>query len=115
MDPLIAEAFVYGDRRKYLTALLILDEEQLAAWAAESGLADRDYAQLVASPEVRALVDARLAAVNRGFARFETIKKYRLLDRPFSIETGELTPTLKVKRKVIAARYGQMLNSLYEE
>jgi long-chain acyl-CoA synthetase len=96
--PLIAEAVVVGDRRKYLTALLILEPER----AKEILEADRHA-------HVARIVDE----VNTHFARVETVKKFHVLPQPFSIETGELTPTLKVKRRVVYERYAREIDAMY--
>jgi long-chain acyl-CoA synthetase len=97
--PLIAEAVVVGDRRKYLTALLILDPE------ASKGL---DGAA------VQVQVSGILEDVNKHFARVETVKKFHVLPQPFAIDTGELTPTLKVKRRVVYERYAREIDAMYE-
>jgi len=99
--PLIAEAVVVGDRRKYLTALLILDADAAARVSGGSG---------VLRAEVQRVVDE----VNTHFARVETIKKFHLLPQPFSVDSGELTPTLKVKRRVVYDRYAREIEAMYE-
>ena len=106
---LIAEAVVVGDRRKYLTALLILDDEAVARFAREKGAAPSPDA-----PEVRAELQRAVDEVNSHLARVETVKKFHVLTRPFAIETGELTPTLKVKRKVVHEKYAREIDALYE-
>ena len=113
LDPFLAEVFVYGDRRQYLTALVTLDEASLRAWADEHGLERVDHASLTARPEVVAMIEARIGKINEGLARFETIKKFRVLPAQFSIESGELTPTLKVKRKVVVAKYRDLIDAMY--
>jgi long-chain acyl-CoA synthetase len=115
MDAMIAEAFVYGDRRQYLTALLTLDEPGLRAWADAHGLAGSDHEALTRRPEVEAMIGERVEAFNRGVARFESIKKFRILPTQFSIETGELTPTMKLKRKVVVAKYRDLIDAMYAE
>jgi long-chain acyl-CoA synthetase len=114
-DPYISQAFVYGDRRKYLTAILTLDPEETLAWAGRRGIAERDLSKLAAMPEVRALIRQRLDGINRQLATFEQVKHFILLGSDFSQESGELTPTLKVKRKVVIEKYGAMLDALYEK
>lgn len=114
-DPYISQAFVYGDRRKYLTAVVTLSPDEIRKWAEKSGLADRDPEALAALPEVRALLRQRIDLVNRQLATFEQVKKFIVAGRDFSQETGELTPTLKVKRKVLVERYGAALDALYEK
>ena len=107
--------FVYGDRKKYLTALLTLSPEEIGKWAAENGIAERDPAKLASEPRVVAMMSARVEEMNRSLASFEQIKKFALLGTDFSQETGELTPTLKVKRKVVLQKYGTLLDALYEK
>jgi long-chain acyl-CoA synthetase len=111
--PLVGEAVVIGDRRKFLTVLLTLDLEATARFFKERGLPgsthDENHPDLVA--EVQRAVDA----VNADLARVEQVKKFRILPRPFGIDTGELTPTLKVKRRVIAEKFGPEIEAMYRE
>ncbi|HZE03841.1 MAG TPA: long-chain fatty acid--CoA ligase [Solirubrobacteraceae bacterium] len=108
----ISQAVMHGDRRPYPVALITLDPEEVLPWAQEHGLPE-DLAQLARSEEVRALVQAELDRANSNYAQVEQIKKFLILDRDLSIEAGELTPTLKVKRSVISERYGEQLEALY--
>jgi long-chain acyl-CoA synthetase len=114
-DKMISQAFVYGDRKKYLTALLTLSAEEIAKWAAGNGVDGRDPSALARDPRVEAMMRARVDALNRSLAPFEQIKKFVLIGADFSQETGELTPTLKVKRKVVIQKYGTLLDALYEK
>lgn len=112
--PLIAEAVLVGDRRPYLTALLVLDPERLAALAKERGEASPpDDANGAAY--VRKVLDAHVEAVNVHYARVEAVKKYYVLPWPLTIEGGELTPTMKVKRAVVYKRYAAEIEALYAE
>jgi long-chain acyl-CoA synthetase len=104
---LIAEAVLVGDRRKYLTALLVLDPDAVDRFAREKGVA-KD------GPELRAEVARVVDEVNSHLARVETVKKFHILLRPFGIDTGELTPTLKVKRRVVYERYAREIDAMYE-
>jgi long-chain acyl-CoA synthetase len=106
--PLIAEAVVIGDRRKFLSALLILDDAAVARFASEKGVAPD-------SPELRTEVQRVVDEANTHFARVESVRKFHILKQPFSIDTGELTPTLKVKRRVVHERYAREIDSMYEE
>ncbi len=108
-SPLVAEAVVIGDRRKFLSALIVVDD---AAVAAALGPADgpRDR-----RAELRAALEAHLAVVNDKLARVEQIKKFTILERPFAIETGELTPTLKIKRKVVSYNFATEIEAMYQE
>ncbi len=112
--PLIGKAIALGDNRPYITALLVLDDEIAPAWAATRGIEASDVAALAAHPEVVAEVDEAVRAANERLARVEQIKRYRLLTDPWSAESGELTPTLKLKRRVISSRYESEIESLYQ-
>jgi len=112
-DPAIADAVVLGDRRPYLTALLVPNLSALADHAAQAGLDTRDPAALVRHPQVTAWYEAKLRALQRDQAPFEQIKRFALLEAPFSQEAGELTPTLKVRRRVIAQRYAARIDAMY--
>jgi long-chain acyl-CoA synthetase len=112
-DRYVSQAFVYGDRKKYLTALLTLAPEEIVAWAARQGIPDRSVEALAKHPQVLQLMRERVDEVNRGLASFEQVKKFALLETDFSQETGELTPTLKVRRKVVIEKYGRILDDLY--
>ncbi len=103
-SPLVAEAVVIGDRRKYLTALLVLDEAALAGRGGDA-----------AAPAVRAELQQAVDHANAALARVEQIKKFTVLPRPFSIEAGELTPTLKIKRAVVSERYADEIAAMYAE
>jgi long-chain acyl-CoA synthetase len=108
----ISQAMMHGDRRPYPVALITLDEEEIVPWASEQGLPG-DIAELAAREEVRRLVQAELDRANAHYASVEQIKKFAILERELSIEEGELTPTLKVKRTVVNERYAGLLDSLY--
>lgn len=113
-EPHVSQAVVIGDRRKYCVALLTLDFDEVSAWAAKQDVRlSADRAQWTADPRVRALIDTEVAAVNRHLASYESVKYYRLLPHDFSIETGELTPSLKVKRKAITEKYRDVIEEMY--
>ncbi|MFF4470449.1 AMP-dependent synthetase/ligase [Streptomyces sp. NPDC001599] len=112
--PLIGQALVHGDRRSYLVALLVLDAEAAPAWAAAHGVeADGTVAGLVAHPAVRAEVDRAVAAANSRLSRTEQVKRYELLAGEWGPATGELTPSLKMRRRVIRDKYAEALAGLY--
>jgi len=114
MDPAISQAFVYGDRRPYCVALIVPNQEQMRRYAREQGIPAMVLSELVHDPRVVAWYWARVQAKQAGFASFEQVKKIALLDAEFSQAAGELTPTLKAKRSVIAQRYAALLDRLYE-
>ena len=110
--PLVSQCVVVGDRRPYLVALVTLDPEEAAAYAKEHGLSE-DLAQLADNADVRTAIEAHLAKVNEKFARVEQVKKIAILPRDLSQESGELTPTLKVKRAVVAEKHEPEIEKLY--
>jgi len=113
--PLIGQALAYGDRRPFVTALLALDGEAAPAWARARGIAFGSLADLAADPQVLAEVASGVAAANERLARVQQVKRWRLLPAEWTAETGELTPTLKLKRRVVHDRYGDVIDSLYAE
>ena len=113
-DPYIAQAFVYGDRRPYCVALIVPQMERLRRYAQEQEIASRSVNELIRHPRIVEFYWARVQAKQHNCASFEQIKKIALLDQEFSQASGELTPTLKAKRAVIAQRYAPLLQSLYE-
>jgi long-chain acyl-CoA synthetase len=103
---------VYGDKRPYLVALVTLNVETVTRFAREKGI-DGEPGTLVEHVEVRAEVQRAVDDVNSRLSSFETVKKFAILERDFTIEGGELTPTLKVKRKIVSDRYQKLLEDLY--
>jgi long-chain acyl-CoA synthetase len=110
--PLVSQCVVVGDRRPYLVALVTLDEEEAAKYAQENGLPE-DPAQLAANPDVKAAIEAHVDKINENFARVEQVKKIAILPHDLSQESGELTPTLKVKRAVVAQKHEDAIEQLY--
>jgi long-chain acyl-CoA synthetase len=110
--PLVSQCVVVGDRRPYLVALVTLDPEEAIAYAGEHGLPE-DPAQLATNADVRTAIEAHLAKVNEKFARVEQVKKIAILPEDLSQENGELTPTLKVKRAVVADKHQGEIERLY--
>ena len=113
MDKYISQAFVYGDRKPYLVALLTPNLERLLQMGHQEGLAFLDVKELVANQRVHKRYAERVQLVNDKLPPYQTIKKFILLPREFSVEDGELTPTLKFKRKVIYNKYRDRIESLY--
>jgi long-chain acyl-CoA synthetase len=109
----VSQALVVGDRRPYPAALITLDPDELASWAAEHGL-DRDPETLARDERVHELVQGVVDDVNRERSRFEQLKRFAVLPHDFTIETGELTPTLKVRRRVVLERYAEEVEKLYD-
>jgi long-chain acyl-CoA synthetase len=111
----ISNAVLLGDRRKFPIALLVPNFERLEPWAREAGLAWDDRVQLVALPEVEAHLASEARKSLRDLARFEVPKKFVILPRDFSIESGELTPKLSVKRKVVETHYAKQIEAAYAD
>jgi long-chain acyl-CoA synthetase len=109
----VSQAVMFGDRRPYPVMLVTLDEEQVVPWAQQQGIEDASTAALACHPKVRELVQAELDRANEKYARAEQVKGFFILDHDLSQETGELTPTLKVKRNVIAEKYADRFAELY--
>ncbi len=112
-SPWIDNAVLVGDRRPFVVALLSPAVEELEAWAAAHGMARRPLADLLAEPEVQKLFADAVETVNGELARFEQIKKFRVLPEPLSVESGHLTPTLKVKRRVVERDWADLIEELY--
>jgi long-chain acyl-CoA synthetase len=110
--PVVGEAVMIGDRRKYLTGLISLDPEAAQQWASENGT---DVASLSTNEKLRASIQETIDEVNSRYARVEQIKKFAILPRALSIDDGELTPTLKVKRSKVTEHFAELIESLYVE
>jgi long-chain acyl-CoA synthetase len=113
-SPWIGHCVVLGDQRKYLTALLTLNQRALSHWAAENSRSP-ELSELASDPEVQALIQVDVDSVNHRLARFETIKRFHILPHGFSQQAGELTPTGKVRRAVVAKKYSELIDQMYAE
>jgi long-chain acyl-CoA synthetase len=111
----VTQAVVVGNKRKYASVLIVPNFDNLAAWARQQGLPADDHGALIAHPRVQDLYEEVLEKVNADRPSYETIKKFRLLERDFTIDAGELTPTLKVKRGTIESRHSDLIDTMYEE
>jgi long-chain acyl-CoA synthetase len=109
----IAEASVFGDGRKFVVALLVPDFIQLAAWAKTQGWPETPPAELIKKPEVTALFDREVAAAQQELPHYEQIKKFALLPHEFTLGEGEMTPTMKVRRKVVGEKYKALIEPLF--
>jgi len=114
-SPYIADAVVIGDRRKYITALIVIDEENVVKYAQDHKIQYTTFASLTRAEEVVRLIAEEVEKVNKQIARVENIRKFRLLDKKLYTEDGEVTPTMKVKRKAIAAQYKDIIEDMYKE
>jgi long-chain acyl-CoA synthetase len=113
MCPYASQFLVFGEARNFCVALIALDPDLTASWAAEQGLLAESYSDLIKLQEVRDLIEEHIGRLNAELNRWETIKKWALLDRDLTVEGGELTPSLKVKRAVVAERNRELLDSFY--
>ena len=112
-DPYVEQVYVAGDNRKFLVALIVPNFEVVEPWAKEKGIAWNDRNELIANEQVVALIQERIDAVNAGLARYETIKRFALLADDFSEAGGELTPSQKLKRRVVEKKYASVIDALY--
>ena len=112
--PLIGQACAIGDRRNYVTALIVLDPEVTPAWARAHGIGAASLAELAAHPEILAEVERGVAEANSHLAQVEQVRRFRVLPDEWTAETGELTPTLKRRRRVIADHYASGIDQLYQ-
>jgi long-chain acyl-CoA synthetase len=111
--PFVSQALVHGNARNFCSLLITLDEEHLQNWSEKAGLTDVSYETLCQKPEVKTIIQTYVDQLNQPLAGYETIKKFAILPLDFSIETGELTPSMKVKRKVVEQKYAHILDSFY--
>jgi long-chain acyl-CoA synthetase len=109
----VSQAVMYGDRRPYPVMLITLDEEQVVPWAKDQGIGDTRVAALANDPKVRELIQSELDRANAKYATAEQVKRFFILDHDLSQETGELTPTLKVKRNIVNEKYADAFDELY--
>jgi len=109
----VHDAVVIGERRKFVTALVILDEDNLVEWAQRNRVQFGSYADLARSPEVQKLIDGEVEVVNKTLTHVEAIKRFRILERRLDRDEGELTPTLKVRRKAVEEKYKELIDGMY--
>jgi long-chain acyl-CoA synthetase len=109
----ISDSVVIGDRRSFLTALVMLDKENAEHYAQVHGIPFTDYRSLCARPEILALVEAEVGHVNQKFSSVEQVKRFRLIDVLLTAEDEELTPTMKLKRNIVSQKYGMLIDEMY--
>ena len=109
----IANVILFGDRKKYLTALVVPDFEALGPLAASLGLGGEPPAALASRPEIRALIETEIAAATAGFSEHERVRRFALLERDFDQDHGEVTPTLKLRRRVVAEHFRTVIEAMY--
>ena len=114
-SPYISDAVVIGDRRKFLSCLVMIDYENVAKYAQDSNVPFTDFSSLCRTREVIELIGTEIEKVNQNFARVETIKKFRLIEQQLTAEDEELTPTMKLKRKFVNEKYKSLIDGMYVE
>jgi long-chain acyl-CoA synthetase len=112
-SPYINDAIVIGDRLKFLSALIVLDEDNVIQYAQDHKIPFTTYESLTKSPEIIELIDREVQEVNRGLARVESLKKFTIVPKKLYEEDGEVTPTMKVKRKYINEKFGDLIKQMY--
>ena len=112
-SPYISDAVIIGDQRKFLTCLIMIDQENVEHYAQTHSVPFTDYRSLCARPEVIGLIDSEVTRVNRGFSSVEQVKKFRLIDVLLTAEDEELTPTMKLKRSFVSEKYAELIDSMY--
>ena len=114
-SPYINDSVVIGDGRKYITALIVIDEENVTKYAQDNKVQYTTFATMTRAQEVIDLIAEEIDKVNKQVARVENIRKFKILDKKLYAEDGEVTPTMKVKRKSINAQFGDLIESMYQE
>jgi long-chain acyl-CoA synthetase len=114
IHPVIAEVIIHGDKKKYIVALITLNKERVFTYAKEKNLTYSDYATLLRHPHIQGWIRSIVAETNKQLGSFEMIKRFSLLPNEFSVQNGELTPSLKIKRKLLEKRFHDQLSALYE-
>ena len=114
-SPYITDAVVIGDRRSFLTCLIMIDQDNVEKFAQDNDVPFSNYTSLCRAAEVQQLIAGEVERVNREFARVEQIKKFRLIEQKLTAEDEELTPTMKLKRKLVSQKYAELIESMYRE
>ncbi|UUZ74681.1 AMP-binding protein [Polaromonas sp. P1(28)-13] len=112
-SPYITDAVVIGDKRAYLTVIIMIDQENVEKFAQDADIPFSNYASLTRATEVQELIQSEIDRVNKKFARVEQIKKFFLLDTQLTAEDEELTPTMKLKRKLVEKKYAPQIEAMY--
>ena len=115
VDKYIDQISIIADQRKYVSALIVPEYSQVKAYAEAKGIKYTDMKDLLGKPEIQELFRMRIDTLQQEFAHYEQIKKFTLLPEPFSMERGELTNTLKIKRPVLMKNYAEEIEKMYEE
>ena len=114
-SPYVTDAVVIGDRRPYLVCLIMIDQENVEKFAQDNDVPFSNYVSLTRSVEVQKLIGSEIERVNQQFARVEQVKKFRLIEKKLGAEDEELTPTMKLKRKLVSQKYAELIESMYRD
>ena len=104
-----------GDGRNFVSALVTLDQDAITSWGAKNGMAGDSYAQIVTSDAAREMVQGHIDQLNAQLARHEQVKQFHILDHDLSIEDGDLTPSMKLKRRTVTKKYKDELDAFYAD
>jgi len=113
-SPYINDAIVIGDRMKFLSTLIVLDEENVVQYAQDNKIPFTTYESLTKAPEIVELIDREINEVNKGLAKVETVKKFTIVPKKLYEEDGEVTPTMKVKRRYVNEKFGDLIKGMYK-
>ncbi|CAN5290580.1 hypothetical protein BH24ACT9_BH24ACT9_10090 [soil metagenome] len=113
--PYVGQVLVHGNQRNFVVALITLDPEAIVGWAKSQGggVQNASYEEIAASEQARSMIDGYVTELNSKLNRWETVKKFVILDHDLSVESGEMTPSMKVKRKVVEDNHRSQLDELY--
>jgi long-chain acyl-CoA synthetase len=114
-SPYVTDAVVIGDKRPYLVCLIMIDQENVEKFAQDNDVPFSNYVSLTRSTEVQKLIESEIERVNKQFARVEQVKKFRLIEKKLGAEDEELTPTMKLKRKLVSQKYAELIESMYRD
>jgi len=114
-NPLIGHVMVYGDRRKYATALFTLNEANIKSYVQENGIPFVSMQEIASHPAIVGVLREWVKKINASLASYETIKDFRIVPHNFSVNSGEMTPTFKIKRRIVLQRCRELLDGMYDE
>jgi long-chain acyl-CoA synthetase len=114
-SPYVSDAVVIGDKRPYLSCLVMIDQENVEKYAQDNDIPFTNYASLCRAPEIQGLIQREIEAVNANLARVETVKRFLLIERQLTPEDEELTPTMKLKRNFVNKRYAAEIDAMYDD
>ncbi len=112
--PYASEIVVYGEGKPYCIALIALDAEAIGEWAAKNGLGGKSFAEIARDEKTESLIAGYVDELNAQLNRWEQVKKFTILDRELTVEAGDMTPSMKLRRKVVVDRFADSISSLYE-